>query len=243
MKKIFFPGILMLLLFSSCKHHDPNTALVTGGFSDGAGLIWILQEMGTHEIRTVDSVIAGKDGTFRFSTVLTEPGFRLLQANSGKILVLLLSPGDTVELSGRSVDFPDRVILKGPKDAILLNDFFRRTRVNERTADSLDMVLAEYQDSACYFRVTQRLDTLYRKVWEGQRSCETEFILKNPASLASLVVLNYAFGMSPVLSPEEDFDYYLMLDSALSGRYPANSHVKYHHQRVEEIRRKREAGK
>jgi len=44
--------------------------------------------------------------------------------------------------------------------------------------------------------------------------------------------------MSPVLSPEEDFKYYQKLDSALVQVFPENKHVKFHHQRVLEYKRK-----
>jgi hypothetical protein len=60
------------------------------------------------------------------------------------------------------------------------------------------------------------------------------FIDNHPASLASLIVLNYAFGMSPVLSPDEDSAYYQKLDSTLSRQFPGNKHVKFHHRRIME---------
>jgi hypothetical protein len=115
---------------------------------------------------------------------------------------------------------------------MLLHDFFVYTRLNERKVDSLEMLLVEQQDSSGYYLLTQRLDTSFRQIWESQVLYEKEFIDKHPGSLASLVVLNYAFGMSPVLSPEEDFEYYAKLDSVLFKKFPENKHVQYHHQRV-----------
>ena len=64
------------------------------------------------------------------------------------------------------------------------------------------------------------------------------FINKNSNSLASLIVLNYSFGMNPVLSPEKDFAYYQKLESTLFRKFPENKHVKFHHQRVLELQRK-----
>jgi hypothetical protein len=151
--------------------------------------------------------------------------------------VLMLNPGDKIDLSGSARDFPDNVVVKGPKEAMLLNDFFRHTRANERQVDSLEMLLAERQDSSDYYQLTQKLDTPFRQIWDRQRSYEMTFIDNNSGSLASLVVLNYAFGMSPVLSPEEDFAWYRKLDSALFVKFPENKHVKFHHQRVENDRK------
>jgi len=242
MKNIILTFAILVFL-SSCLHQQRDIAIVKGSFSDEPGVKLVLQEMDTHEIHVIDSVVLGQSGKFSFNPFIEEPGFWLLKAQSGKILVLLLHAGDKIELTGSARDFPDNVILKGPADAMLLNDFFRHTRQNETQVDSLEMLLAERQDSADYYPLTQKLDTLFRSIWEQQRAFEIAFLTKHPESLASLIILNYAFGLSPVLSPDEDFRYYELLDSALSVRYPDNKHVKFHHQRVLELRQKTQVRK
>jgi hypothetical protein len=232
-RHIALTGISILVLLAACQHHSGTKAVINGKLSDASGVSLTLQEMDIRDIHSLDSVVPGLDGTFNFNPVVKEPGFWLVKAPSGKILVLLLQAGDVVELSGSARDFPDNVVLKGPQEAMLLDDFFRRTHVNERQVDSLEMLLVERQDSSDYYQLTQKLDTSFRQIWERQRNFEMVFIDNHLASLASLVVLNYAFGMSPVLSPEEDFAYYQKLDSSLSKNFPGNKHVRFHHQRVE----------
>ena len=228
----------LLLFFSSCQHPSGNRAVVYGNLADAAGVKLTLQEMDTREIHSIDSVLPDRGGKFNFNPVINESGFWLIKATTGKILVLLLNAGDQVSLTGSARDFPDNVIVKGTKEAMLLNDFFQFTRKNEREADSLEMLLIDRQDSAGYFELTQKLDTSFRQIWERQKTFEIAFINKNPKSLASLVVLSYAFGMNPVLNQEDDFAYYIKLDSALFPAFPENKHVKYHHQRVLEYKRK-----
>jgi hypothetical protein len=243
MKKILTAvHISMLLLISSCQQHPGNAAAVKGTFTDAGGFKLILEEMDIREIHPVDSIAPDQEGQFKFSVPLKESGFWLLKAPTGKILVLLLNPGDQVYLSGSTHDFPDNVSIKGPEGAMLLNDFYRKTRLNERKVDSLEMLLAERQDSSDYYNLTKKLDASFQEVWESQRSDEMAFIDHHVTSLGALIVLNYAFGMSPVLSLEEDFGYYVKLDSALFRMFPENKHVKFHHQRVEN-QRKASAGK
>ncbi|MCX6306776.1 MAG: DUF4369 domain-containing protein [Bacteroidetes bacterium] len=231
-------GFLFVVLFSSCQHGSVGVATVSGTFTDAGGLKLIFQEMDTHEIHSVDSVVPDQGGTFVFSPVIKEPGFWLIKAPSGKILVLFLNAGDQVDLTGSMRDFPDNVVMEGPKEAMLLNEFYRHTRNNERQVDSLEMLLIDRQDSSDYYQLTQKLDTNFRDIWENQRNYETAFINNHTGSLAALVVLNYAFGMSPVLSPVEDSIYYQRLDSALFNIYPENKHVKFHHQRVLDLKNK-----
>ena len=223
---------VITVCITSCQLSTADVAHVKGNLPDAAGIKLILQEMDTKEIHSIDSVVPDQSGKFSFTPVIMEPGFWLIKDPTGKIIVLLVQPGDHVELSGSVRDFPDQIVMKGPEETMLLNDFFRHTRVNERRVDSLEMLLVERQDSSDYYQLTQKLDTSFRQIWESQRKYEMSYIDTHSGSLASLVVLNYAFGMSPVLGEEEDFGYYQKLDSALYKKFPKNKHVKFHHQRV-----------
>ena len=239
MRKFILAWLLpLLLLVASCRPETEKRSFINGSFSDGAGVKLLLQEMDIKEIRSMDSVTTGNDGKFGFTLNQTEPGFWLLKAPSGKILVLLLHPGDSIVLSGSFIDFPDNVILHGPGDARLLDEFFHYTRQHETIIDSLQMVLAERQDSADFYTITQKLDTSFRMIWDKQRMYEISFIDSHPGSLANLIVINYAFGLSSVLDPDEDLAYFSKVDSALMKTYPDNKHVRFHHQRVKEMKRK-----
>ncbi len=233
-----FAGLAMFIFLTSCQHSTKDLAVITCDFSGAAGVKLILLEMDTHEIRHADSTTFDNSGKFTFSPTIKDAGFWLLKAPTGKVLVLLLNTGDQIELSGNFIDFPDHIRIKAPQDALRLTDFFYQTRTNERLVDSLEMLLVERQDSSDYYRLTQKLDTSFREIWENQRALEIAFINSHCGSLASLVVLNYAFGMSPVLNIEEDFSYYQALDSSLSISFPGNKHVTYHHQRVMDYQRK-----
>jgi hypothetical protein len=240
----FTASALSLLLFlASCQHPAEIKTLIKGKLTNAGGFKLTLQEMGTHEIKTVDSIIPDINGEFGFAPVVTETGFWLLKSPEGKVLVLLITAGDLVDIAGDALEFPNNLVINAPKETILLHDFFQFTHQNERLVDSLEILLAERQDSSDYYQLTQQLDTVFHKIWDNQLDYEKTFIETHSGSLASLVVLNYAFGMSPVLSPEEDFLYYAKVDSALFLKFPGNKHVKYHHQRVLELKRKITSGK
>ena len=72
---------------------------------------------------------------------------------------------------------------------------------------------------------------------KDQKILERTFIKQNPGSLTSLIVLNYKFGLTPVMKMEDDFSVFLDIDSALSIHYPDNKHVIFHHQRVIDYQR------
>lgn len=235
--------LFLVLIFFFCSRPHQDQALITGQLQKGNGEKLILTELGPKTIRKVDSVHLDTRGFFFFNLKIAEPGFYMLHAPSGKVLVLLLNPSDTVNLSGNLTEFPDQIRMKGPGQTRLLEEFFRFTRRNERAIDSLELLLVERQDSEGYFELSQRLDTVFKNIWDRQRAYELDFIDKHPSSLASLIVLNYAFGLNPVLSPETDFTCFEKLDSALIKSYPENKHVKYHHQRVMEFKMQKKTKK
>ncbi len=232
--------LAILLAITSCRRESSRPATIQGRFPDGTGMKLILEEMDTHAIHPFDSLTLDPSGSFTFNIPVTSAGFWTLRAPSGKILTLLLNPGDRIELTGIFHDFPDHVQLRGPEEAMRLQEFFFFTRKQEKQVDSLEMMLIDFQDQEGYYERTQKIDTLFKKIWDEQRGYEMEFIRKYPSSPASLIVLNYAFGLSPVLSPQEDLEWYMRIDSALQLTHPGNKHVKYHHERVTEYLRNQE---
>lgn len=234
---------LFCLILLGCNRQHEDIAVVEGQFQNCCGETITLLELNTKSIEKLDSMVLDDSGRFRFSVKTEEPGFCMLQSKHGKVMVLYVEGGNTITLSGDFVSFPDRIRLKGPADAEALEEFFIFTRKNERKVDSLEMLLVEKQDSAGYYKLTLRVDTAFREIWDSQRDYGKAFIDRNSGSLVSLIVLNYSFGLSPVLSPEEDPAWYLKLDSSLMERYPENKHVQYHHQRMLEFQREQEIKK
>jgi len=232
--------LALILLLTACTARKSEIAVISGKIGHAFGEKLMLQELDTREIHNLDSTTLGADGQFSFQLAPREPGFYLLKAKEGKVLAILLDKGDTVTLGGDFTGFPDHIRFQGKPEAQILHDFFTFTRKNEKEVDSLELMLSDQQDSSGYYKLTLSLDTAFQKIWYKQKTFEEDFLTAHPNSLASLIVLNYSFGMSPVLSPEEDFRFYLELDSTLSKAYPGNKHVVYHHQRVLEYQRQKE---
>jgi hypothetical protein len=120
----FFLGLIL----AGCSLKDQGKATITGKLSGAAGERLILQELDTQEIHNLDSVIVDKGGAFTFSVSPAERGFYLLQAGSGKVLVVALDKGENVQVSGEFQDFPDATRIDGSPDNLLLQYFFEFTR-------------------------------------------------------------------------------------------------------------------
>jgi hypothetical protein len=223
---------LLLLLLTACQSRKNSETTISGKLTESSGTLLTLLEMDTQEMKKIDTVLLDSTEGFMFRLNPAEAGFWLLKDPAGKVLVMVIHPGDQIELSGSAAEFPDLLQLKGSEDAMNLHDFYCETRKEESLVDSLEIELSNHQYDNDYYKTTQKIDTLLHQIWERQRVREISYINRYPGSLSSLVVINYAFGMSPVISPEEDPRYFLKLDSSLTAAFPENKHVKYHHQRV-----------
>ena len=225
-------AFLLAATVAGCHGPASDTALIEGGLTDAKGFRLVLAEMETRQIHPVDSVSLDGTGRFTFRPVVREPGFWLLKAPSGKVLVLVLGPGDHLTVSGSAVDFPNRTTLSGPSETMAVDSFYKATRKHEARVDSLEALLLSRQDSADFLTLSQHVDTILGEILIAQRARETGFLTAHPGSIGSLLVLNYAFGPQPVLDPKNDVVWYQRVDSALYCRWPNNKHVAAHHKRM-----------
>jgi len=186
--------------------------------------------MGVKEIIPLDSARIG-NGKIAFSHKIEQPGFFLLIFPSGKRLTLVMKKGEDILITGNLLGHTNDFTLTGSEDSQLLQSFFHVTRMNTDRIDSVKRSLLVHEGSDDFLRFSLKADSLFARVSADQKKLEKEFIDRHPISLASLIVLNYAFGPKPVLTMEEDPDYYLKLTSLFS-LYPKNKHVLYHLARV-----------
>jgi hypothetical protein len=227
-------AVIILVSCSGAKH--PEESQVTGQSGHLPGeWIW-LKELTVNGINVLDSLQTGSDGRFTFHLTPQYTGFYLL-SSEGNQLVLLIGKGDRLRITGDPGNPAGKIIIEGSPESSLLQDFFGKTSLNRKKADSLKNILEQHLGDPDYYTLSASFDTLFGSILDAQRKLETGYIRTHPGSLTSLVVLNYSFSPSPVLSLQDDFPLYHRLDSTLSAKYPGNPHVVFHHERVAEYLR------
>jgi hypothetical protein len=234
--KVLFFGTL-IILFSCTDPAKKEGVVITGQLQNASGVKLKFQELDVDSIHNLDSIMLDEKGLFRFSVNPSDAGFYILKSSTGEYILLLLEKEEEVNVFADLKNQPFDYKVNGSPGSILLKEFYDQTLINLLKADSLRSLLMENRDSPSFYQLSVSFDTLFLKLMEDQKAIETTFIHKNPNSLASLIVLNYKFGMMPVMTTEEDFPIFLKLDSALSMGYPSNKHVAFHHQRVMEYQR------
>jgi hypothetical protein len=232
--------LTLILAALSCSDNKNGTAVIEGRFSGGPGIRLFLEELDPMGTLPVDSATTSSDGSFLFTISPTEEGFYILKTADGRMTVITAGPGDTLELACEAACFPENVVITGPDDARLLGEFYSFSYRQKARSDSLQKVLESHRSDSLFVPLTLKFDTLFRQIWEEQRAFEITFLEQHLSSLTGLIVVNYSFGVRPVLSMEEDMAWYKRTDSALTARYPGNRHVQYNNKRITDFERQQQ---
>jgi hypothetical protein len=234
--KILF--LSLIIFFLSCSESkNRNGIVISGTIRNASGEKVVLRELDVDSFYDLDSATLDDIGFFRFICDPSDAGFYILRFVSGEYILLLVEKGDEVYVEADLGKQPFNYTVTGNPGSVILREFYTQTSRNLKKADSLRSVLMENRESPDFYRLSLSFDSIFLKIIEDQKILERTFIKQNPGSLTSLIVLNYKFGLTPVMKMEDDFSVFLDIDSALSIHYPDNKHVIFHHQRVIDYQR------
>jgi hypothetical protein len=226
--------LLSFVIFSCSESTKKNGVVVSGKIQNASGQKLIFRELDLDSFHNLDSMKLDDIGFFRFIFNPTEEGFYILKFEKDEYILLLLEKGEEVHVEADLQKQPFSYTVTGSPGSAILREFYIQTIQNLLKADSLRNVLLQQRESPDFYQLSLSFDTLFIKIIENQKQIQKNFIKQNPGSLASLMVLNYKFGVVPVVNMKDDFPVYQNLDSMLSKKYPLNKHVVFHHQRVVE---------
>jgi thiol-disulfide isomerase/thioredoxin len=233
----FFGLLFFLLTFSGCfNQENPDNFSIKGKINGAKGQKIFLEELTVNQLNRVDSTVLGDDGSFKFSQLPTETGFYLLKLETGKFITLNLGKGEKNEIIADLATFPAEYDISGTSGSELLHDYFTKTAINQQKLDSLSQIFVQSKNLENFYQIKQQLDSSFQVVFKNQQRFLKKKIAENPGSVASLLLLNQRFANKILLDETENFDLFVSLDSNLFAKYPTNSHVISHHERVEKIK-------
>lgn len=185
MKKLLFA--LPLLLLFACNQ-EPKVK-ITGSIKKADGITLYLDKLHTASAETVDSVKLDKDGKFSFKTKSNQPEFYLLRLSNGKLITLLTTPEEEVEVNSISTHMSRAYIVSGSTGSAFVKDLNDKLK---ETKDSLAVIkkeLKEKKSDPNYGSISQNLLAKYIEVIKDQREFSINFIMKNATSLSSYLAL------------------------------------------------------
>jgi len=217
---------ILVTLISGCQKSDDNIKTkIKGSFPALKGKPVILCEIDINKSLMLDTTNIDEDGSFSFRFRRQGPGFYLIKVDDKNYITLVLDEEKQVEVSSDVPDLRINYDVKGSPDSELYRDFEMFLETNRKKVDSLSKTYNDYQRSADFQTKKMELDRNYKEIFDCQRQYAISFLENHCGSLASLLVINRRFGERRVLTENEDFIYFALLDSCLSIKYPDNKHL------------------
>ncbi|MCX6271364.1 MAG: TlpA disulfide reductase family protein [Bacteroidetes bacterium] len=237
--------LLVLVLagvsFNSCTPRQPgdhSDVVLQVNMSNTLGLSWVfLTELNVKDMKTVDSFDVRKSGrhTFRFKP--DGEGFYLLMTRKYNYITLLLAPGERVELVADGKKMRRNYEVKGSPGSSRLREYFYQTGKNQDRLDSLRKAFQEARKSDDFAKRRAEIDSGYYRIFDDERAYVKSFIRRYSGSLASLFVINQRFGPTLVVTENNDYEDFKMLDTVLIKKFPDNKHTLDHHERMAALER------
>lgn len=223
------------MILTGCAADKSRTTIRGSLTGPSTGMIKLL-EMDPKTLIPVDSVIPDRNGSFTFTPEIAEPGFWALQVSSGGALIMVIHPGDRLEITGSAERFPDQLQVVGSEEAEALSRFYNESAKERYLLDITDSVLMARQYAENISGIPDSLESVFRDILLRQSRRQIDYLTRYPDYLSTILVVSYAFRMAPVMNYREYPEWYHRTDSALSRRYPGNKHVNYQHQRLRDFR-------
>ncbi|MBN1197994.1 MAG: DUF4369 domain-containing protein [Bacteroidales bacterium] len=225
----------LFLIVSSCSRDQENRILVHGRIEGMSETIYLLEQKVTDLVK-IDSVVTDENGVFSLSVHSDEFSIYALRITTDQQVVFIAGPGDSILITSKLSFGPSRIQVSGNDESELLHTFYTYSANNLHEVDSIQTIIEKNQGAENFYELTVQADSLFNQIWERQKMYEIEFIREHAGMFSSLLVVNYHFGVKPVLSPKLDAEQYRKVDSGLMANFPGNRHTLFFHQWLREVK-------
>ncbi|RLD36918.1 MAG: hypothetical protein DRI83_04735, partial [Bacteroidetes bacterium] len=222
----FFMIIFILVLFSSCgqeKAAKEKTIIIGNYFSTDSKLY--LNKVYAKKIKTIDSVDLASDSSFMMSLNSQDYALFRLESRDHYPLIIVAKNGDTVKIEqSNDKAWPYRV--HGNDECMLVVDFLEKLNREEYKVDSLSAIFHNSQSLPDFPVIRERLNEQFINIHKDFKEYARATVTDNPSSFAAIVIINGFFREFALFDPQEDFNYYEIVDEALMERMPENKYAK-----------------
>ncbi len=224
MRRIWFIIFLGFCIIS-CNHRK-EAVTIRGSFKELHPSMIYLKELTKNGVVDTDSSEIDKKGEFILHTRLTGPAFYVLWIPHSRGINLLALPGDQIKVYIHSVEFDTDYTVEGSVESRRISKLVRQQHKTLNQITELSNRFEKIRNAPDFVRQKARLDSLYSIIVKKHKEFSEDFILRNPASLVNLMVLDQQLGKTtPVFDIKEDFRIYEMVDSCLTALYPSSEIV------------------
>ena len=223
MKRIAIFG-LAALMAASCSSN--KGAQINAKIDGAANSEVVLYQLAVNQVKPVDTVKTGADGSVKFNVVTPEasPEFYYLTYKGNKLASFVLKTGDkvnvTVDTLGKGLS------IEGSQESVLLGEYEKDlAAVSAEFAamsSQMESALAAKDQKAA-----QQVNLQMGQRYVSYRKALIKKIMENPYSFANINALFQSIGQQlPVFSTQNDYLLVQRVHDSLATVYPSSVYVK-----------------
>jgi thiol-disulfide isomerase/thioredoxin len=217
-----------------------GNTVITGVFTNASGKTVYFERFNAVNTTKMDSAVVNKKGKFIINAQVDSMDFFKISIDPKDFLVLILKPGERVELSGDDAKLNKTYRAKGSVESVKLNEFVILVNTYVDKRDSIQNKVKEYAGAGDKAKMNQA-NTDLQVAYNTFIADRNAYVAKYSDSPALLGVLSH-------INPKQDFEQLKKIESALLSSMPKSPYyysVKSLRERTEsevaeEIRRKKE---
>jgi len=221
-KNIYLIVVVLAAFTFACN--KPDGFVINGKITNAEGKYLYLDELKVASSVPVDSVELNKDGSFKFKGKINYPNFYLLRLNNKNFVTLLVDTTEKISIYGDAANFSHDYIVEGSPGSLLVQELNNKLTKTKHKLDSIQNRVNAYRFREDYSIQKAKWDQELTDIKQSQIKYSTNFILKHPFSLSSVLALYQKFDDSNYVV--QDLQSLKVAASALNSFFPNSEHVK-----------------
>lgn len=189
---------------------DGKETIIEGVFTGAVNQQVYLQHLRPNSIDAIDTVTTDESGAFSFAFNVPQIGYYRVGLGERNLCVLILSPGEKVELTAEASGIYKTYKVKGSPESQRLRDL--NGILAKRDSIGMQLQQAQMNQDQALFNTAMQA---YQEVLSTVSVKIKAFIDEDPGKMSSLAAAQN-------LDPAQDFEYYIKVVDALDGKANGN---------------------
>jgi len=234
MKKISTLFLISLLLVILCRTtqvqaQEKKQAHINGTIKNNSFTNVSLYQM-SRENKFITETAISTENKFSLVCDVDKTDMYKLQFTNNSFVILVLQPGENIDISIDANDFLKQIQIKGSKTSA---DIYRNQNIivtHKSRIDSINNLSRAEAANPKFDSISKAFRAESEKIKTSQDNTLKAYIQKNPESLAILF-------LPEVLPLDNHIDTYLLADAALMAKYPDNVYVQNLHMQISDSKK------
>jgi peroxiredoxin len=221
--------LLLILPIITTFAQLKNQVTIHGSISNNVFTTATLYLIGQDVTETSKSVVS-QSGEFSITQEIAHADFYKLEFDKNNFIMMVLKPGETVEIKTDAKDFLKQLQIRGSEETMHI---FANQRIIDETKfkqDSISNLSYQFMADPKFDSITKVFKSEFDKIENAKIKSLQNFMLTHTTSLANLF-LPEAFPI------DNNIHSYIMLDTALFAKYPDNFYVNNLHSQIAAARK------